>query len=63
MAVDAEFERLHVVNGTDNTLTVIDTTLNAAIDTVTVGSGPTAIALHPTIDRLYVCLLYTSRCV
>ena len=46
---------LYVVNNSNNTVTVIDTTQhNAVIETIVVGASPTGIAYNPTNKKAYV---------
>ena len=46
--------RAYVVNRDSNNVTVIDTSSNSALGTISVGSGPVAVGVDPTVHRAYV---------
>ena len=52
-----------VTNGGGNSVTVFDLVHMQTAATIPVGDDPTEIAVSPTRNEVYVCLLYTSRCV
>jgi YVTN family beta-propeller protein len=54
IAHDPDNSRMYVTNQDDGTVSVIDTTTNTVIGTLTVGSTPIGIAHDPDNDRMYV---------
>jgi YVTN family beta-propeller protein len=44
----------HITNYGDNTVSLIDISTNSVIDTISVGSGPTAVGVNPLGTRVYV---------
>src|SRR5262245_4792408 len=44
----------YITNGTDGTVSVLDTASNTVVATVTVGSSPTGVAVNPVGTRVYV---------
>lgn len=44
----------YITNGGSNTVSVIDTATNAVVATVTVGAGPSGVAVNPAGTRVYV---------
>ena len=54
MAFDPTHQRMYVVSFAHSTVAVIDTNINALIDTMIVGNAPSGIAFDPTHQRMYV---------
>jgi len=54
MAVSPDGSRLYVANPLSNNMSVINTTTNALIDTVTTGPEPTGISVSPDGKNVYV---------
>jgi YVTN family beta-propeller protein len=54
VAVTPDEEKVYVTNSDDNTVSVINTSKNAVIATVNVGSVPVGIAVTPDGTRAYV---------
>ena len=52
VAISPNGNRVYISDVTDHTISVIDTTTNTVIDTITAGNGATFMAAHG--DRLYV---------
>jgi uncharacterized protein (TIGR03437 family) len=53
-AGNANAQYAYIANGSDNTVSVIDTTTNAVTATVKVGSGPNGVAVNPAGTYVYV---------
>ena len=54
IAYDQVNERMYVTNYSDGTVSVIDTTSNTVIDTISVGNNPHLIAYEPINQDMYV---------
>src|SRR5687768_13258264 len=54
IAISPDGSRVYVTNELSNTVSVIDTNSRAVVATITVGSGPTAVAMAPNGARLFV---------
>lgn len=54
IAVDPGRYRVFVTNADDGTVSIIDTTSDQVVQTVSVGSGPEGIAVDPNLGRVYV---------
>jgi len=54
VAVNEQTERAYVTHIGSNIVTVIDTSTNTVVDTITVGSAPVGVAVNESNDRAYV---------
>jgi YVTN family beta-propeller protein len=54
MVFDPATQRVYVVNGHDNDVSVIDTQVNKVVATIRVGGNPQGIALNTRTDRIFV---------
>jgi YVTN family beta-propeller protein len=54
VAVSSDGKKVYVTNSRDDTVSIIDTTTNTAINTVKVGDAPCHIAINPAGTKVYV---------
>ena len=52
--MNADGSRVYVTNQSAGTMSVIDTTNNAVVSTITIGGNPRAVALNADGSRAYV---------
>src|SRR6266446_7393439 len=54
MAVSSDGARLYVANSVSGSVSVIETSSNAVVATITVGAGPGSMTITPDGTRIYV---------